>query len=167
MLYNEFNFAQVLLTFWDKSDTIIKKGGIFMATKAGENLTKTFDEKELKYEKVNMEGEVYRLGFNLDVTSLTVFVQVGDDGTDLHLEGVDFVKIPSGKDDIAIEVCNQLNNQFRWIKFVWDDKNECVNARADGVINDETCGEIGYELLYRMIKIVEDSYATFMKAIWA
>ena len=42
-----------------------------------------------------------------------------------------------------------------------------INARCDNIIQLDTCGENCYELMIRMLKIVEDAYPSFMKALWA
>lgn len=52
---------------------------------------------------------------------------------------------------------NQLNNKFRWYKFVIDDDRD-VNMECDAVIDVDSAGEVCTELLYHCMGIAKDAY---------
>lgn len=61
---------------------------------------------------------------------------------------------------------NELNNEYRWLRFYIDEDNEAT-AAIDAVIDTSTVGEVCYELMIRMLNIVDDVYPEFMKACWS
>ena len=70
------------------------------------------------------------------------------------------------KYDALYKVLNECNDRYIYVKFVLDEENGQINARCDNIIQLDTCGENCYELMVRMLKIVEDAYPSFMKALW-
>ena len=48
-----------------------------------------------------------------------------------------------------------------------DTEHNQIIARDDEIIQLDTCGPECYELMVRMVKIVEDAFPLFMKAMWA
>lgn len=76
--------------------------------------------------------------------------------------------IANFKDKFAAGVlaCNNLNSEYRWVKYYLDSDTD-VRCCLDAYIDEETCGEECLNLVRRMVNIIDDSYPTFMKALWA
>lgn len=70
-----------------------------------------------------------------------------------------------GKEARGINACNNLNNQYRWVKFRLDDDADIV-ASIDAYIDDYTGGETCLKLVKRMVNIVDEGYPTFARAMW-
>ena len=66
----------------------------------------------------------------------------------------------------GINVCNELNRKFRWVKFYIGSDGD-VNAQIDAYIDEESCGFICKSLVSRTVNIVNEGYPTFMKALWS
>ena len=124
------------------------------------------DRNNIKYTDVreNVVRVVYT-GDNL--RTIPVFVFFDADGDPL----VSFKcwEIANFKDEKmagGVIACNQLNKEYRWVKFYLDDDSDVV-AQIDAYVDEETCGSECTNLVKRMVNIVDDGYPTFMRAMWA
>ena len=88
------------------------------------------------------------------------------DGHSMSVRVFNLVKVPVDRQLPVIELLNSLNAQYRWIKFYVNPQND-VNIQADAIISSETSGPIAVELLFRIIKIIDDTYPRIMKAVWS
>ena len=104
-------------------------------------------------------------GINYQSASMVVFFKFNEDDDHVHLEGMRFVKVPEDKFDAMYKVLNECNDQYTHIKFVLDVEKGELNARDDAVIQLDSCGAECFELMYRMLKVVEDAYPKFMKVV--
>ena len=59
-----------------------------------------------------------------------------------------------------------MNQEYRWVKFYVDEKENSVTIADDAIIQLDSCGEEIFELMYRLADIADDVYPEFMKAIW-
>jgi hypothetical protein len=66
----------------------------------------------------------------------------------------------------ALIVCNNLNNEYRWLKFYMDEDKD-VNASLDAMVDRSTCGEECLSLVRRMVNIIDEAYPQIAKARWA
>lgn len=63
-------------------------------------------------------------------------------------------------------ICNELNCKYRWVKFYLDsDKDVCVSL--DAYVDIETVGEEVLNLIHRIVRIGDEAYPAFMKALWS
>ncbi|MBO4903364.1 MAG: YbjN domain-containing protein [Lachnospiraceae bacterium] len=138
-----------------------------MAVEAAKAFQALMESRDFNLQFLDEDESVIRLGFNLDNTRTDVFVFFDEDNKSVHFEGRDFVKIPADKTDLIYKLCNDCNNTFRWIKFTWDEEDGYVAAKADAVIDLESCAEECYEIVVRMCGIIDEAYPMFMKALWA
>ena len=76
-------------------------------------------------------------------------------------------QIEEAKKAKIYQVMSKLNDDFRWVKFSIDENDNTVTASTDAVIRMDVAGEICYELVFRMVNIVDDAYPEIMKALWA
>ena len=65
-----------------------------------------------------------------------------------------------------MEMMNDTNKSYRWTKFFIDDES-WMNIQIDAVVNAETAGPVGLELMMRTCQIIDTVYSKFMHEIWA
>lgn len=115
----------------------------------------------------NDSPEVITITTSTDtIQSITVYFFFDSDGTSVHLKTSALCKVP---DDKLMEIfvgVNNLNTNFRWVKFTLDDDNE-VAAEDDAVLDPNDCGEECLELLAHMVSISEKAYPALMKILFA
>ena len=136
-----------------------------MANTAMELFLKFLEAKEISASILN--DNTCRVGFSLSGTGISIFVEFSEDGTSVHFTGLDFVKIPEGKQEIVYKVCNQCNAKYRYVKFYWNETENAVVCDSDAVIQLDSCSEECFRIIMTMGRIVDDAYPLFMKAIWS
>lgn len=75
-------------------------------------------------------------------------------------------KVPENKLADALFLCNQFNDQYKFMKFVIDDDYE-ITLQTDAIVDGDTAGKEAFSLVIQMIGIVDETYGKFMKLIWA
>ncbi|MCR5054635.1 MAG: YbjN domain-containing protein [Lachnospiraceae bacterium] len=136
-----------------------------MAGMAAKIVSQYFESKETKLNE--LEEDLLKIGWNFQGGSMVVFFKFDDSDTHVHLEGLDFIRVPEDKFDSMYKVLNECNDSYSHVKFVLDTENGQICARDDDVIQLDSCGAECFELMIRMVKVVEDAYPRFMKAMWA
>ncbi len=136
-----------------------------MAGMAVKLVAQYFEAKDAKAQEV--EEDLLRIGWNFEGSSIDIFLHFDESDTHVHLEGINFIKVPEDKFDRMYKVVNQVNNEYKLVKFTLDEESAQIVARDDAVIQLDSCGEECFELMIRMVQIVEDAYPTLMKGIWA
>ncbi len=86
-------------------------------------------------------------------------------------DSVDFVSISNwkiasakGKERIAVELCNSLNNHYRWIKFYVDEDSDIV-CHLDAMIVGDGVGAICFNAVKRVAIISDEAYPEIIKSI--
>ena len=87
------------------------------------------------------------------------------DGHSVSVRVFNFVTFPEDRWTRMLDVVNELNGTYRWLKFFT--KGEGINVQCDAIISEETSGRICVELLVRTMKLIDDVYPSFMRALWA
>ena len=136
-----------------------------MAGMAAKMVAAYFEAKDTKVQQLS--ENLLRIGWNIKNGTIEIYFQFDESDTHVHLEGVDFVKVPEEKYDDMYKILNECNDTYSHIKFVLDTEHGQINARDDDVVQLDSCGEECYELMIRMLSVVEDALPKFMKAIWA
>lgn len=136
-----------------------------MAGMAAKVVASFFEAQDTK--AVELNENLLRIGWNFDGGSIVIFFDFAEDDSHVHLEGMDFITVPEDKFDKMYKVLNECNDRYKHVKFVLDTDNGHICARDDDVIQIDSCGPECFELMIRMVKIVEDAYPIFMKAMWA
>jgi hypothetical protein len=131
--------------------------------------------KELFKRYMDIEGIKYedRDEFLVKVTysgdnlkSIPVYVFFDKDGDPLvQFKCWDIANFKE-KEAKGILACNEINKQYRWVKFYLDDDADIV-ASIDAYIDASTCGEECLSLVRRVVNITDAAYPTFAKAVWA
>ena len=67
-----------------------------------------------------------------------------------------------------MEACNVLNHKIRYTKFYLDTDGD-INVEYDFPMStpDEGIGEMAFEILVRMMQILDTEYGIFMKALYS
>ncbi len=133
-----------------------------------EKVRETLDRNEIRYTVNDDDNEVsvtYSLQNGSDVTFHVIF-RSDDSGFDLRCFNIAVLHDKNNRDALY-EAVNVLNSEYRFIKFVIDEKDR-VDAEFDmSDMADVGCtGEVVYELLYRMCNILDDEIPYLMKAAW-
>lgn len=135
-----------------------------------ERIKAHFDAKEIRYdyyEPNESRNEAIRVSFgakNKDSISLLLFID--EDGNSINVKSFSVAKVPENK-LMDMYVClNDLNNQYRWVKFYVDSDNE-VTVSGDAIVDEASAGEECLEIVIRYIGIIDDVYPNIMKTLWA
>ncbi|MCD8117781.1 MAG: YbjN domain-containing protein [Oscillospiraceae bacterium] len=95
----------------------------------------------------------------------TSIIFSGEDGIQSQFQTV-IESVPEEKVMDVIVVCNSLNTQYRFVKFVVDSDNDLMNY-SDAILTPETAGEECFEVLLRTLQIIDEARPTFMRTIYA
>ena len=136
-----------------------------MAEMAMKMVEQFFESKETTPQQVG--DDLLRVGWNFNGGKISIFFKFDESDTHVHLEGMDFVTVPKDKFDAIYPVLNELNDKYVHVKFVLDTSDGEINARDDDIIQLDSCGPECFELMIRMVQIVEDAYPQIMKAMWS
>ena len=71
-----------------------------------------------------------------------------------------------GKEDIGMKLCNELNNEYRWLKFYLDKDAELI-AALDTYMDEYTCGFFCLDLVKRSVTIIDEVYPRIARTMWA
>ena len=132
---------------------------------------KSYLEKEdIRYEYYEPTGdrsEVIKVSFNgKNADTVRVFLFFDEEGKRVNLKSFSIAKIPSEKLMDMYVVLNELNNEYRWVKFYVDSDNE-VTVSDDAIIDPDSVGAECFELIIRSVSIVDEVYPRLMKVLWA
>ena len=138
---------------------------MFRATR---DIKRKFDSKEIKYRVVDKSDVSYiEAGIRGDnYSSMDVLYISRDDDNDVSVRVMQICKVPDNKLAPMILAVNECNNKFRYVKFVMD-KDRDINLEYDMPLKNNDVGEIAVELLIRIMKIMDEAYPIFMKAMYA
>lgn len=131
-------------------------------------IQKTFDEKNIKY-RVNQVGDssIVEAGFVLDNGPNVIVRFISrDDDNDVAVRVFDLVKVKEDQQESMIKVINDLNKEFRFLKFVIHDTGS-VHVENDLYLRTENVGEVAAEMFVRYMQILKQAYPKLMKALWA
>ncbi len=89
----------------------------------------------------------------------------GDNGEYLSMY-LQYENVPKEKILEVLVACNELNCKYKWISFYVDKDND-IMLHDDAILCPETAADEAFELMVRMLKIMEDIKPVIMKAIYA
>ena len=136
-----------------------------MASKATQAF---FDSEGIKYELLNEDTGLIRLGFTMEnKDSLSIFLDFSADGTSVSLVSFEIAKAPVEKKYKMFELCNSLNKRYKWVRFYYDEEKAMITAQDDAVIQLDSCGEEIIRCCIQMMHIVDEAYPEIMRAIFA
>lgn len=128
------------------------------------------EEKDVRYdyfEGTENRSEAIKIAYRGDnAESVSVIIFFDEDGGSVNVKSFSIAKVPSAKMMDMYVLLNEINNEYRWVKFYIDSDDE-VTVSGDAIINAETAGEECLEIAHRYIGIIDDVYPRLMKVIWA
>lgn len=62
-----------------------------------------------------------------------------------------------GREELALDICNDLNKHYRWVKFYITDSKDIV-CEMDALIDPVFVGDECAKLVRTMVKIIDESY---------
>lgn len=139
-----------------------------MIHKATREIAAILKSANLKYDTVD-DSRSSRIicGINgKDITYKVQFISLDDDN-DVAIRAFDLVKIPRNKLDKMILLANQYNKKYRFVKFVVNTDDNTLQLDVDLPVKNEHPAEIAFEVLLRIMKILDEVSADFMRCIWA
>ncbi|MBE5938102.1 MAG: YbjN domain-containing protein [Lachnospiraceae bacterium] len=139
-----------------------------MANMAAKVVGAYFDAKGVKYEVIDEDGAVLKLGFSMDNRDgIRLIVRFDSDSEGVSVKAYDLAKFQEDKKQKMFEVCNKLNAQYRWVKFYVDESDNTITVEEDAVIQLDSCGEEVYQCCFQVVAIADEAYPEIMRAIFA
>ena len=138
-----------------------------MAGQAVEIFKAFMEAKGFPVSTLEEDDNVVLIGMKTKNTQIQIFVEFEQDDEHVYFFGRGFVNVPEEKQDMIYKLCNQCNEKFRFVKFVWNEDAKEVGAECDAIIQLDSCGEEIYEVIGHLLAIVDDAYPIFMKGLWA
>lgn len=99
--------------------------------------------------------------------NMDIFYEFKEDSSRVHIQGINFISVPSDKYDCLYKTINECNAKYYHEKFILDTEHGQIVVEDDDLIQLDTCGEECFELMIRMVQTVEKAYPLFMKAMYA
>ncbi len=119
--------------------------------------TRKLDAEGLKY-NVRDDKPIVSLNYTGDnFKSLTFTFIFDDDGESVAIRVWSIIELEDYQLAEAYAFCNQMNYDYRWLRFYIDDDKE-LTAAMDAVINPMTADTECLELLNRTVSIVDKVY---------
>lgn len=133
---------------------------VFQTTK---DVEAAFKAQNWNYNIDEREGSSALItGFNLKSGGSVQIFFISAADKDLAIRIFEVIPIPAGKESAAIQVCNQMNLEYRFAKFVADRGN--VGVQLDVAVETENMGPVAVELLMRTLDIVDAALPSFRAA---
>lgn len=138
-----------------------------MSNMAAKMTAAFFDAQELKYSLVGDDEEVLLTGFPMkNKDGIKLMVAFDEDETSCSIHTDDFAKFPEAKLNDMLALVNDLNDRFRWIKFVVDTEHNTIEASDDAIIQLDSVGDEVLRCCIHFIGIVDEAYPEIMRAIF-
>lgn len=138
-----------------------------MGNAAAKVVAAYIESKDFRWSYSNEEETTIRLGVKMDNINVEMFAHFDDDCESVSIMGRGMGNVPSNKFDRAYSLCNDMNNDYRWIKFYIDNRDGEIMTQIDAVIQLDSCGDEVWELFVRMAKIMDEAYNKIMEGLWA
>ncbi len=129
---------------------------------------RALEKNDLRYqheEATEKHAEYVRVGFTGKHGQTFSFIFFFEEKY-MNVKCFSICKVPTEKlMDFYVKI-NEINKQYRWVKFYLDGDNELTLA-CDAILSEETAGEETLEIMRRCLNIMNEVYPEFMKALWS
>ncbi len=106
-------------------------------------------------------------GFNMKSgNSVRIHFISMDEDNDVAIRVFGFIHVEEEQRAAALKGINTVNDQFRFAKFTLEEDGD-VNVEMDIPQKVENLGPVAFELMIRIVQIMEEAYPILMRAIWA
>lgn len=129
-------------------------------------IEQAFKEREINYRITEIsESSVVEAGFTLEEGASFLVRFVSRDGdNDVGIRVFDLVKVKDGQQDIALQVLNQLNREYRFVRFYLHSSGS-VHAASDLYVCTDNVGEMAVEAFARFRQVIKKAYPVLVKAL--
>jgi len=119
---------------------------------------KYMDSKDIKYTVFDEEDNIVYLAFGGDKETFVLvdFDEDGNNADSVHFLSGNFAKAEKAKIPLALVRVNEINRQYRWVKFYMSDEGE-ISADCDAIIAPGSVGPECVQIAMRMSNIIEDA----------
>lgn len=128
------------------------------------------DEKQIRYdyfEATSERNEAIKITFGgKNAEKLSLFFFFDKNGYSVNVKSFEIARVPEAKLMEAYVLLNELNAEYRWVKFFLSEENE-VTVSGDAVLDQSSVGTECEEILFRYLNIIDECYPKIMKVIWA
>lgn len=139
-----------------------------MIHQATQKIADMLTEKNFKYDILEDEnGSRVICGINGKCITYRVQFVSTDEDNDVAVRAFDLVKFPEEKQTDMIIFANECNMKYRYLKFDVNCKDNTFQAEYDLPVRSQNPGEIAFEILVRMMRILDDIGADMMRRVWA
>lgn len=90
---------------------------------------------------------------------------IDEDGTGAHVVSSPIVSVQTDRYAQLLSACNECNTTYRWAKFYIDEDSDLM-VECDVPLRDSSVGDECVEVVMRLADIVDQAYATIMRAAW-
>ncbi len=138
-------------------------------TETAKRFTEHLEANAMKFQANDLEnGNAHvKVGFRCDnMATISIHFSFDGDDDNVSLKVYSIAKVPEDKYSIMTNICSEVNRDYRWICFYLDNDLE-LTAQMDGIITPDTAVPVSYELMQRMVNIVDNVYHRFMQALWS
>ncbi len=137
--------------------------------KATEKYINKLDELKIKYATIKNDSDNGDDILTIDwispqKQSYRILVIIGE--KDVAMRVFSIVEADETKRNQLLELCNSLNNKYRWIKFTIYNKGE-MSAQIDAQYSESDAAEILPLLTMTMVRIVNDAFSEILPVIWS
>ncbi len=135
-------------------------------------IARKFEQEEINYELKTFERmEVIRFENRVANTSARIMYTIYSDENQadfdqqhIHVISSEICHISSPT--LSLYKClNELNIKYHYVKFYMDNDNDII-AKTDDIVPFDSSEEAIWELLIRMVGVLDDAYPQLMKAAW-
>ena len=139
---------------------------MYQASVAICNALKTQDGLKVFTEDHGDSSEAW-LSFRVDNgPSYRIHFISNDDDNDVAVRVFGLLKVDEQNKSKLLPVLNDLNNKFRFVKFVCDKDND-INIEYDFPVKGSAPAVSASEMVARFVKIIDEAYPSLMRAMWA
>ena len=127
-------------------------------------IMRALEQHDLDYTDMsNPTLQVLHVGFSLDnYKDFDLFVFVDDDGEAFTIRSGVILSVSDEKRARMLEVINDVNYSYRWVRFYIDDENDLIMQCDVDLASSST--ELSSLAIYRAATVLDEAYPIFMRA---
>lgn len=134
-----------------------------------EDYVRVLEEEGLKHSGIRemRDGDVYvEFGMQTDTTKIKIMAIFDGDSEVCSVRCFSVARVPEEKFGQLLMLCNDLNREYKFMKFLIDDDND-LNIEEDALLDDGTAGKEAFTLVAQLIRIVDKVYPRIMKEMYS
>ncbi len=130
-------------------------------------IQQTFEEKNIKHRIKELDGSsIVEAGFPIDNGPNVIMRFIStDDDNDVAIRIFELISVTEDKRKSVTDAINQLNDRFRYLKFVMDEDGD-ISVEYDLCMHTNNVGPVCFEIFARAMSILDKAYPVLMRAIW-